>query len=92
MTTAAPLPNRLRETRQAADLSQADVAARVGISQGMVGRYELSAKNPPLDVMIRLADALGVDARTLFPTAANIPVCACCGGPVTLAGKERGDA
>lgn len=91
MTAAIPLPNRLRETRQAAGLSQAQLAARVGMSAIMVSRYEVSARNPPLDVMIRMADTLGIDTRALFPTAA-IPVCAHCGGPVTLSGKERGDA
>lgn len=53
--------------RQQADLTQADVAARMGIAQAAVGRLESSAGSrkhaPSLVTLRRYADAVGCDLR-----------------------------
>jgi transcriptional regulator with XRE-family HTH domain len=50
---------RLREARRRAGLSQAEVAARLGIRQGYVSRVELGAENVTLSACVRFAQAVG---------------------------------
>ncbi|HEV2100376.1 MAG TPA: helix-turn-helix transcriptional regulator [Stellaceae bacterium] len=50
---------RLREARRQAGLSQAEVAARLGIRQGYVSRVELGAENITLSACVRFAQAVG---------------------------------
>jgi transcriptional regulator with XRE-family HTH domain len=62
------LPNaqlkRLRETR---GLSQAKLADQVGCGQGDIAKLETGAKRTTADWAVRIAPALGVDPRELFP-------------------------
>ena len=57
----------LIRARQQADLTQADVAARMGIAQAAVGRLESSAGSrkhaPSLVTLRRYADAVACDLR-----------------------------
>ena len=55
------LARHLRETRIALDVSQREVASAVGVSRGYVAHLELGAANPTLDVVDRLAAALGIE-------------------------------
>lgn len=48
---------RLREARKRAGLSQAEVAARLGIRQGYVSRVELGTENITLSACVRFAQA-----------------------------------
>lgn len=59
----------LREARQAAGLSQDQLAAKSGLTQGAISQLELGLiSNPGIDTVTRLAGALGIDAWTLkFP-------------------------
>jgi transcriptional regulator with XRE-family HTH domain len=50
---------RLREARRRAGLSQAEVAARLGIRQGYVSRVELGTENITLSACVRFAQAVG---------------------------------
>jgi transcriptional regulator with XRE-family HTH domain len=50
---------RLREARKRAGLSQAEVAARLGIRQGYVSRVELGTENITLSACVRFAQAVG---------------------------------
>ena len=50
---------RLRELRQAKDLSQEQLAKQVGVSKGTIYRYEGNLQEPSLRVARRLARALG---------------------------------
>jgi len=66
--------NELLRARQAAGLTQADVAERMGVAQASVARLESSAGSrkhaPSLATLRRYADALGCDVRiTLAPKA-----------------------
>jgi transcriptional regulator with XRE-family HTH domain len=54
---------RLREDRQ---MSQLDLAARVGIENAYLSRIENGKKEPCLRVIQMLADGLGVSLRKLF--------------------------
>ena len=53
----------LRETREAADLTQADLARRLGTSQQAVAQAERSIANPTIDFMRRWAEACGARFR-----------------------------
>jgi len=57
MTTAA----KIKHHRLAAGLTQADLAARMGTSQGQVGRLEQSHRRLTDDWVERIAKALGID-------------------------------
>ena len=58
--TNMTLPDALRAARAAADLSLADLAARVGgVTRSALGQYETGAKVPPAPRLEQLARALG---------------------------------
>ena len=62
------LRNRYREDvaeyfarrRKAARLSQKDLAALTGIAPSNISRFESGSYNPSLDMMVRIADAMGM--------------------------------
>ncbi|WP_156045265.1 helix-turn-helix domain-containing protein [Herbidospora cretacea] len=54
------LGDRLREVRVARNLTQAEVAARAGISQPALSRIELGGGIPTLDMLDRIGRAMGV--------------------------------
>jgi DNA-binding XRE family transcriptional regulator len=65
----------LLDARQRAELTQADVAARMGVAQSSVARLEATAGSrkhaPSLATLRRYADAVGCDLRiTLTPRRA----------------------
>ena len=51
---------KLREAREAAELSQKDLANKIGTSAPIIGRYERNERTPSVDIAKRLAEALGV--------------------------------
>lgn len=53
------IPQRLTEARQAARLTQTELAGRVGVSRQAVSAYELGTKAPEPSTMRKLANALG---------------------------------
>jgi transcriptional regulator with XRE-family HTH domain len=61
-----PLSVRIRDARLAAGLLQADLAARVGVTQATVSDWERGRFAPRLEQLGRIADALGVAAETLL--------------------------
>ena len=60
------MSNTLKEKRTAANLSQIELAIKVGMQPGLVCRYEKGMRPCQRNAM-RLADALDCDVRTLFP-------------------------
>jgi transcriptional regulator with XRE-family HTH domain len=54
----------LREARKRAGLSQAEVAARLGIGQAYVSRVERGAQNITLSYCVRFAQAVGCTVST----------------------------
>ena len=55
------LSDRLRVARQLANLSQDALAAAIGVSTRTLGRYENGAATPNDAVLLRIADATGMD-------------------------------
>lgn len=64
-----PDPQRglhLRALREAAGLSQRDLAARLGIHHSNIGYWERSGQPPRSDLLPAMADALGVSIEQLL--------------------------
>ena len=49
--------------RKEAGLSQAELSAKTGISQADLSRYENGSRKPSLDLLKRIANALGATLR-----------------------------
>ena len=60
---ADPIVQQLRELRVAAGLTQEQLAARAGVSQGSISRSESGVTKPTLDLVCQLAAALGVGLK-----------------------------
>lgn len=60
------MSNALKQARLAAGLTQAALAARVGLSRSAYVNIERGRKRPSLEVAIRLATALGRPVEELF--------------------------
>ena len=63
---AERLINRLREARDAKAWTQAELAARVGVSRKTVNTVENRVFTPSTTLAIKLAEALGVSVEQLF--------------------------
>lgn len=58
--------NRVRMFRQQKNLSQNDLAKKIGVARQTINLIENDKYNPSLDLCIRLAKTLGTDLNTLF--------------------------
>ena len=67
----------MRKHRELLRLSQDDLADRSGLDRTYISGVERGVRNPTLQVMQRLAEALGADLDVLFATART---CAAQGG------------
>lgn len=56
---------RLRRLRKAQDLSQADIAKRVGITPAAVSNYELGKRELPLSTAVAVAAVFNIDVCEL---------------------------
>ena len=59
----------IRERRRILNLTQQQVAGRIGVSTPFVGHLELCKRRPSHHTVQRLADVLGFDQSELFLTA-----------------------
>ena len=59
----------LHQERIKRDLSLSAVAEKAGISYQMVGLVEKQERNPTLDTVLRMCDAIGVDFETVLKRA-----------------------
>jgi transcriptional regulator with XRE-family HTH domain len=64
---------RIRALRERAGLTQAVLAAMVGVSVGQVSRWETNRTEPALSNLAALAPALGVSADTILGLAPMLP-------------------
>lgn len=63
---AEALGNRLREAREAAGWTQAELAERIGVSRKTVNTVENGVFIPSTVVALKLAGALGCPVEALF--------------------------
>ena len=63
---AETLGNRLREAREAAGWTQAELAERIGVSRKTVNTVENGVFVPSTIVALKLAGALGCSVEELF--------------------------
>ena len=61
----------LRETRRQRGLTQRQLAKAAHVGENSVTRYERGQSDPPLDALIRIADALDVRLSYLLLLAEN---------------------
>tara|TARA_R100001132_G_scaffold10300_1_gene9837 strand:- start:9577 stop:9969 length:393 start_codon:yes stop_codon:yes gene_type:complete len=59
---------RLRELRRSRGLTQAKLAQEARLTASYVGRLEVGGASPGIDLVQRLADALGTTVHDLLPT------------------------
>jgi transcriptional regulator with XRE-family HTH domain len=64
--TALTVARELARRRREAGLSQAEVAARMGTSQGAVSRVESGRVTPTLEFVDRFARAIGTPVTVVF--------------------------
>jgi transcriptional regulator with XRE-family HTH domain len=64
--------NRLKEIRRAANISQADLAEKIGIDEEELIRIEANAQPAKLYLAFRMADALKQPVYSIFPGAAGL--------------------
>lgn len=74
--------------RQAAGLTQADLAARVGTTQSAIARMEGGAVTPTVDTLCRLSDVLGI-RFTIAPNSGLVALPAECSAPTLREMRAR---
>lgn len=65
----ADLKERLRELRKQSDLSQQDIADKMGVSKQTISQYERGVREPDLDNLLALCDIFNVSADYLLGKA-----------------------
>jgi transcriptional regulator with XRE-family HTH domain len=67
--TAAWVGRRIRGAREAADLSQGALAAKVGKNQATISHWESGKRSPGLDELVQVAEVLDRDVSEFLPPA-----------------------
>lgn len=58
--------SRIEERLRALGMTQRDLAARLGVSEVTVSRWLSGERNPSIETLSKIADALGTDTSYLF--------------------------
>ena len=58
--------SRLKEQRERMGLTQAALAAKLGITKGAVGNYETGLNSPKAEILFKVFEVLHCDANYLF--------------------------
>ena len=58
--------NNVRRLREAADISQAELASRMGVDRAYISGLENGARNPTIVTLWHVAKALNVKVRAFF--------------------------
>jgi transcriptional regulator with XRE-family HTH domain len=66
MIDSMAIGHRIKRAREAAGLTQRQLAAAIGVSDGLVGQWESHRKKPGRENLCRLARAVLVDISTLL--------------------------
>jgi transcriptional regulator with XRE-family HTH domain len=65
--TVPGLAERLRAAREAAGLSQVQAGERAGVHHVSIAMFETDKRAPTVKVLLRLAEAYGVEVAELLP-------------------------
>jgi putative transcriptional regulator len=65
------MENRISQLRRARGLSQAELAAELGVSKGAIGMYETGRRTPGIEVAKRVADYFGTTIDGLYFAASD---------------------
>jgi len=68
MDTLSPMLVQLREWRERRGYSVRGLAARAGVAFATVHRIEVGSMSPTVELLEKLAKALGITIRDFFPT------------------------
>jgi transcriptional regulator with XRE-family HTH domain len=60
------LGNKLKNLRLNKNLTQVDVAKRIGVSKSRISSYELNVNEPSLDIIVKLAALYNVSLDALL--------------------------
>ena len=66
--------NNIHMVREAAGISQTELANRIGSNKSAISRYENGMQKPSLDTLMRVADALDVDLIDLLKENTTLPL------------------
>ena len=61
-----PIGEKIKAARIAARMTQADLAKILGVAYQNIGQWESGKRNPKLDTIIKIAEALGVRIEDLM--------------------------
>lgn len=73
MTSSESLGKRVRFLRRRAHLSQLELSIEANVNKNYICDLENGRRNPTLEVLERIADALGVSLEVLFKGVESIP-------------------
>ena len=68
----ALLGGQIRNAREAVGLKQEEVAQRVGLERTSITNIEKGTQKPPLHVIFGICAAVGLEARAVIPTMAEV--------------------
>lgn len=63
---------RIKEARNILNLTQEELARRLGVTKGAIANYEIETSHPKEAILYKLIEVLNVDANYLFQDAVNI--------------------
>lgn len=63
---------RVRERRKALGLTQGRLFEKTGINNGYISQIETGRANPTLDMILKLADALGLEASVMLRASDSV--------------------
>lgn len=66
MNESETLGGNIQKARKAAHMTQKDLAAAINKSYSLINKYESNSTQPPIDVLIKIADVLGTDYVSLI--------------------------
>lgn len=55
----------IRKAREEKNISQKELAERLGVTPPMISQYETGKRNPRAPALIKIAEAIGCDPKTL---------------------------
>ncbi len=61
------LGRRIQKTRQGKNLTQEGLAEKIGVSTTWIGYIETGYRRPNLKMIYKIARALGVNVKDIFP-------------------------